>query len=79
VGACLPFHSVVATSEPLRHYLFFFFLPEWLVVPSSASSFYFALPLERSKIAPTMSSTEAWLVAMLRNSLVVRGLFDPSL
>jgi hypothetical protein len=41
-------------------FFFFFFLPEQLEAPLSASSFHFTLPLERSKIAPTASSLEAW-------------------
>jgi len=48
-------------------------------VPSSVSSSCFALPLGQSKIAPTASSPEAWLVAMSRSSLVVRGPLRPSL
>ena len=43
------------------------------------SSFCFTLSLERSKIAPTTSSPEAWLVTMSRSSLVVRGPLCPNL
>ena len=66
------------TSEPSCRCLFFFLLGR-LGAPSPASSSHFALPLRRSKIAPTASSLEAWLVVMSRSSLVVRGPLRPSL
>jgi hypothetical protein len=79
---------MVATSESLDFcllllllllLLFFFFFFEWLEAPPPASSSYLALPRARSKITPTASSPEAWLVAMLRSSLVVRGSLRPNL
>ena len=70
--------SVVATSEPSSHCLFYFLLG-WLEAPSLASSSRFTLPLERSKITLTASLPEAWLVAMSRSSLVVHGPLCPSL
>ena len=78
VGFRPPLRLAVATSEPL-HCCLFFFLLGWLEVPSPASLSRFALPLRRSKIAPTASSPEAWLVAMSRSSLVVHGPLRPSL
>ena len=47
--------------------------------PLPVSSSRFVLPLRRSKIAPTASSPEAWLMAMLRSSLVVHIPLHPSL
>ena len=47
--------------------------------PSPAPSSRFALPLRQSKITPTASSPEAWLVATSRSSLVVHGPLRPSL
>ena len=76
-GLLTPLRSVVATSELSRRYLFF--LLGQLEAPSPAFSSRFALPLRRSKITPTASSLEVWLVAMSRSSLVVRGPLRPSL
>jgi hypothetical protein len=77
-GRLPPLRSAAATREPPLFLLFFFFF--WrFEAPSPASSSRFTLPLAWSKIAPTASSLEAWLVAMSRSSLVVRGLFRPSL
>ena len=73
-----PLRLAVATSEPSRRCLFFF-LAGRFEAPSSASSSRFALPLRRSKIAPTASSPEAWLVVMSRSSLVVHRSLRPSL
>ena len=70
--------SAAAMSEPSHRYLFFFLLGR-LEAPSLASSSRFTLPLRWSKIAPTTSLPEAWLVAMLRSSLVVHGPLRPSL
>jgi hypothetical protein len=78
VGAFFPFRSAAAMSKSPYRCLFLFFL-EWLEAPSSATSSRFALPQERSKIALTTSSPEAWLVAMSRSSLVVLGHLRPSL
>jgi len=77
-GLWPPLRSAAATSEPSCHCLFFF-LMGWLEAPSPTSSSRFALPLRRSKIAPTASSPETWLVAMLRSSFVVHGPLHPSL
>ena len=77
-GLLTTLRSVVATSEPSRRYLFFFLLGR-LEAPSPASSSRFALPLGWSKITPIASSPEAWLVAMLRSSLVVHRPLRPSL
>jgi hypothetical protein len=79
VGAFLPFCSAVATSEAPCRCLFLFFLPERFEVPSPVPLSRLALPRERSKIAPTASSPEVWLVAMSRSSLVVCGPLHPSL
>ena len=73
-----PLRLVEATSEPLCSCLFFFLLG-WLEVPSPVSSSRFALPLRWLKIALTAFSLEAWLVAMLRSSLVIHGPLHPSL
>lgn len=43
----------------------------WFEAPLSVSSSLLALPLEWSKITPTTSSPDAWLVAISRSSLVV--------
>ena len=72
------FSLAVATSESPCPF-WFFFLFERSEGPSSASLSHFALPLERSKIAPTTSLLEAWLVMMSMSSLVVRGPLRPNL
>ena len=77
-GHLTPLPSAKVTSEPSRRCLFFILIGQ-LEVPLPASSSRFALPFKRSKIAPTASSPEAWLVAMSRSSLVVRGPLRPSL
>ena len=77
-GFPAPLRSAVAMSEPSRRYLFFLLMGR-LEVPSPASSSRLSLPLRRSKIAPIASLPEAWLVAMSRSSLVVRGPLRPSL
>ena len=79
VGFQPPLWSIATTSELLRHCFLFFLLAERSEVPSSAASSCLALPSVRSKTAPTASSPEAWLVAMSRSSLVVRGPLRPSL
>ena len=71
VGFRPPLRSAVTTSEP-SHCCLFFFLLGRLEAPSPVSVSHFALPLRRSKIAPTTSLPEAWLVVMLRSSLVGR-------
>ena len=73
-----PLRSAAATSESSRHCFLFFLLVEQLEAPSLAPSSRLALPSERSKIALTASSPEAWLVAMSRSSLVVRGPLRPA-
>ena len=77
-GLSTPLRSAAAMSEPSRHCLFFFLLGR-LEAPSLASSSCFTLPLRRLKIAPPASSSEAWLTAMSRSSLVVHGPLHPSL
>ena len=77
-GLPTPLWSAVAMSEP-SHRCLFFFLAGQLEAPSPVSSSQFTLSLRRSKIAPTASSPKAWLVVMLRSSLVVCGPLHPSL
>ena len=77
-GLLTPLWSVVAMSEPMCRCLFFFLLGQ-LEAPSPTSLSYLALPLRRSKITPTASSPEAWLVAMSRSFLVVHGPLHPNL
>ena len=74
-----PLRSATATRKVSRRCFPLFFFFERLEGPSSVSSSRLALPLERSKITPTASSPEAWMVTMLRSSLVVQGPLHPSL
>ena len=79
VGFQPPLWSVAATSESLCRCFLFFLLAEQLEVPSPVPLSRLALPSRRSKITPTASSPKAWLVAMSRSSLVVRGPLCPSI